>query len=77
MGLGAPWGGWSALDKVVSSSGWTSWEDRSNGAKGGAVFSGVAINKMFLTLLLFSPREKLEEKAKLYEKMTKGDFIGK
>lgn len=31
----------------------------------------------FLILVCFSPREKLEEKAKLYEKMTKGDFPGK
>lgn len=41
------------------------------------MFSGTAVNKTFLILVLFSPREKLEEKAKLYEKMTKGDFIGK
>lgn len=29
------------------------------------------------TCFFFTTREKLEEKAKLYEKMTKGAFIGK
>ena len=46
--------------------------------RGGAVLPGVAVIRPFLNLsFFFPPREKLEEKAKLYEKMTKGDFIGK
>lgn len=45
-------------------------------AEGGAVSSGKTVAGSFL-ILFFSLREKLEEKAKLYEKMTKGDFIGK
>lgn len=68
--------GWSAL-VMATSSGWTSWADCCSLAEGGAALPGVAAVRPFLILVFFSPREKLEEKAKLYEKMTKGDFIGK
>jgi hypothetical protein len=44
--------------------------------KGVVALPGGMVVRLFLILVFFSPREKLEEKAKLYEKMTKGDFIG-
>lgn len=65
--------GWSARVTATASSHWASCAGRGSQA----ALAGVAGVGPFLILLFFSPREKLEEKAKLYEKMTEGDFIGK